>query len=196
VTWHCACGALVPLVAETTTKRFGIEGLGILRNGIPDTLVASVARSFQPESLGILDCPTCGRRRVRTERRYIDGAPEYLRLKICNVQTIVPNNPRLGVMLNNNPITIPGVLDLTAYQSVTAYPAPLKYRLKSVLCHSGAVTGGHWAATVIDPLGVKRVEDHRVTPQEATYLTTNPQLGMTVVVLMYARIADRGRLDG
>jgi ubiquitin C-terminal hydrolase len=168
----------------------------MLRNGIPESLIASVARAFQPESLGIQDCSTCGRRRVRTERKYIDGAPEYLRLKICNVQTIVANNPASGVMLNNNPITIPDVLDLTVYQFVPAYPAPLKYRLKSVLYHSGAVTAGHWAATVIDPLGVKRVEDHRVTEQAETYLTTNPQLGMTVVVLMYARIADRGQLDG
>jgi ubiquitin C-terminal hydrolase len=83
------------------------------------------------------------------------------------------------------------VLDLSHYQDVTSNPALLKYRLKGVLCHGGSLGGGHWMATVVDKMGVNRIDDHRVQGREKGYLRMNPQDGMQGVVLVYTRIWQR-----
>jgi ubiquitin C-terminal hydrolase len=172
--------------------RIGIEGVGMLPAGTPDSIAAALARTFEPEVLGNFDCTACGQLRPRTETQRIDGAPELLRIKLANIEKRRVGN-KVIVVKNNNAIALTETLDLRGYQAVAAFPAPLKYRLKSVLCHGGgALSDGHWSATVVDPVGVNRVSDDHVEEQEMAYLRSNPQRGMQAFVLTYVRISSRG----
>jgi ubiquitin C-terminal hydrolase len=133
---------------------------------------------------GTFDCASCGQKRQRTQIQRIDGAPDLLRIKLAN---ILPSGAR-----NDNCITLDPQLDLGQYAAVAAFPAPLKYRLKSVLSHSGSMGLGHWTATAVDPQQVNYINDDYVRPETQAYLSSNPHDGRQAIVLIYTRIETRG----
>jgi ubiquitin C-terminal hydrolase len=193
IVWTCACTAIQPLPFGTNVPRIGIDNLAIQPQGTPDSVAQALARELAPENLGLFTCATCAQRRPRTQTKRIDGAPAILRIKI--------NNVAQGHTRNNNPIVLDPVLDLQQYQAVHAYPAPLKYRLKSVLYHGEAgdnaepskrLSGGHWTAVVIDPNNVNHINDHVVETQKQHLLQSNPNRGRQAIVLTYVRMDNRG----
>jgi hypothetical protein len=182
--WHCACGALQPLAAITALERIGIDNLAILPMGTPDSVTAALTREMTPEILGNFDCAMCLQRRPRTQHKRIDGAPDILRIKISNATA--------SGARNDNPIRLDKVIDLGAWAAVTQNPEPLRYRLRSVLCHGGTLTGGHWTATVTDVVGVNTINDHVVVRGTDRGLRTNPQNGRQAVVVTYLRMWSKG----
>jgi hypothetical protein len=194
-TWHCECGTLQPVTHGTNSvDSIGHNGLGILPVGLRDSIALALSRNLTPEVLpGLRDCTTCPTRRPRTQTVRIDAAPEYLRVKL-NVSTPVFRNgiPQGYTRRNNNMVRINHILDLTQYQAVAQYPAPLKYRLIGAMCHAGGTENGHYTATVTGPEGVSHVDDDLVQMQRAAYLRGNPHNGMQVVVVWYVRVHGKG----
>ena len=184
VAWRCACGANQVLPHGTNLERIGIDNLAIHPEGTPDSVAAAIDREFTPNVLGNFDCPTCGQRRPRTVIKRIDGAPDLLRIKISNVY---PSGLR-----NNNFVQLTPELDLRRYQAVAEFPAPLKYKLKSVLCHGGRdILEGHWTATVCDSQQVNHINDSIVREKNQAYLRSNPHDGRQAIVLTYMRISTK-----
>lgn len=192
VIWTCECNAVQPLPHGTNINRIGIESLGIQPEGIPDSVQQAIARKLIPEELGDYTCVTCGHVRTRTETYRIDGAPDILRLKLNIVELREVKKGGFEFVRKNNYIKLNPVLDLQRYQAVQADPAPLRYRLKSVLCHDGDFDHGHWAATVTDKTGVSHIDDDEVYEEEPAFLHTNPHHDMQAAVLTYTRIETRG----
>jgi len=150
-------------------------------------VAAAISRIFVPEVLdATYHCATCGLHAQRTEHKRIDGAPDILRIKIANLY--YPSGQR-----NDNAIHLDARLDLTAYQAVLGRPAPLRYRLSSVLCHGGdgGTQAGHWTATVGGVEGVGYVDDGVVEGVNRGALGENPRGGRQGVVVMYTRVVTR-----
>ncbi|KAF2031599.1 cysteine proteinase [Setomelanomma holmii] len=183
VEWRCECSALQPLAAATSRESIGIDNLSILPNGTADSVKAALTRESTPEVLGDFDCATCRHRRPRTQVKRIDGAPDLLRIKISDLTSTGARN--------NNPIRINPTIDLGTWADVPQLPAPLKYKLNSVLCHGGGITAGHWTATVTDPGGVNESNDHTVVATNQAGLRANPQHGRQAIVLTYTRVYPR-----
>lgn len=79
-------------------------------------------------------------------------------------------------------------IDRGPYLAVAVDPMPLKYKMKSVLCHDGGSNAGHWTATVTDAQQVNHIDDHRVRAKSQGYLRSNPQDRMQAINLTYVRI--------
>jgi ubiquitin C-terminal hydrolase len=159
---------------------------------LPDSIVKALARDLRPESLGKQPCATCGRRSQRTQTKRIDGAPEYLRIKINNVQNVFDEDGNVtGIERNDVFVNLDHIIDLTNYQAVALNPAPLKYRLIGAMCHGGTLEYGHWTATVTGPEKVYHINDHRVWEEARAYLKSNPHDGRQVVVVWYVRVHGR-----
>jgi ubiquitin C-terminal hydrolase len=190
IVWKCVCNAIQPLPFGTNVDCIGIHSLAILPDGMADSVQQAIDREMAPEELGNHTCVTCGQMRMRTQTKRIEGAPDILRIKINNVEQEVDEDGNVTIVRNNNYIRLSPVLDLQQYQAVPAYPAPLRYKLTSVLCH--VEVAEHWIATVTDKTRVNHVNDDVVQSHPAAYLETNPQDGGQAIVLTYTRIEPRG----
>lgn len=121
----------------------------------------------------------------------IEGTPELLKICLAIARGVKDEEGKWSHIKNTNPVVLDKVLDLREYQAVPDHPAPLKYHLKSVQCHGGALTGGHWTATVMDPQQVNSIDDGSVQARTRDFLNSNPQDERQVMVLWYAKVQTR-----
>lgn len=162
--------------------------LTVLPEGQEDSVRASLRREFgATESMqGLFDCDACNQVGRLTQTRLIEAAPELLRIQlsavICGEETFVPNY---------NPIRINEHIDLNEHlvtQQQQGHVAPLKYRLHSVLYHTGDSGGGHYVASVRGPQDAYRVSDEQVSKLEPKSRLWESGVGRTrAMLLMYHR---------
>lgn len=141
-------------------------------------------------------CDTCNvQNQPHDTRKYIVSGPQILKIRISifkSVQRMRSNGTfyNHGIKVSHA-MPFPEIADLTRYQKVR--DLPLRYRLSSVISHSGSVESGHYVATVrgqgnnITCISDRRKETFDIvrmlqSPQRPTI--TNPK---DVYILTYVR---------
>ncbi|KAF2262905.1 cysteine proteinase [Lojkania enalia] len=191
----CNTPRTIPITVPSIIARQDIGFISIpINQHDHDSVSAAIHRHMQPSALGLLQCTTCNANQQFTDHHAIIAAPEYLRIKL----NIVYHDAAGNVHKITNPIALDKTLDLTQYQ--TDRSTPLKYKLISVIQHSGqGLQSGHYAATVKGRAGVAVVDDGVVRDVAERRLRDNPMVwggagkGMRfqAVVLMYVRTRNR-----
>ncbi|KAJ4312968.1 hypothetical protein N0V94_007176 [Neodidymelliopsis sp. IMI 364377] len=155
------CSACNAVLRETKAEEFG-QRIQPDSTG-DDTIEAAFERALamntlvseripvadpDPEQSTNLVCHECGAQWIdRIATRHISSSPEYMRIHLDLMS-------RETQRKNRKPIRIPDILDLTPHVQRVGQniPAPLRYRLISVVYHSGpGLDRGHYTASVTGP---------------------------------------------
>ncbi|OCK85305.1 cysteine proteinase [Lepidopterella palustris CBS 459.81] len=142
------CGA-------TTTQPSVDQDELILQLGNDPEHIKDLLPGFFDDTIVTRNCPTCGVSGESTQANLIDAAPEIL---VVHLQRTGFNRKKGQFFKITTPITFGKWLELTNYQ--TNRGSTLKYKLSSVICHSGnSMNEGHYITDALGPDGMFRTSD-------------------------------------
>ncbi len=180
-------------VQESTSQEFGLQ-IGITEPSKNLNIGKYLEGYFKSTTDADAKCDKCHVKSVMPRVVTIEAAPEVLILQFKRFQHKKIVHKRLGfrgyeLTKLNSDVHFDMWLDLSKYQTNPAHreAGSLRYKLSSVVYHSGNGEGGHYMARVTSPMGVQLVNDLTVTKETLASLVQPHHGTLTPYVLVYTK---------
>lgn len=147
-----------------------------------ETTLRSCLDTYHKEPETTIRCDKCSTNLPRTRALRIAYAPEVLPIQLAR---FVKTNPHKPAKKNVSYVDYPESLDLSRWSVDTS--KPLRYRLDSVVAHSGNLKAGHYIAFVRGPDGVMVASDSDISKSSIASMR-KPGGHFTPYILTYVRL--------